>query len=89
MATVTTAPVLDTESTLSLRVFVDTSSIEVFGNGGRFAITNLVFPKSPYTTLTVSSEGGKGNISNLKVYSHAVHQNASRHREDKKPEKHK
>lgn len=60
---------LDTESTLSLRVFVDTSSIEVFGNGGRFAITNLVFPKSPYTTLTVSSEGGKGNISNLKVYS--------------------
>ena len=68
-ASVTTAPVLDTESTLSLRVFVDTSSIEVFGNGGRFAITNLVFPKSPYTTLTVSSEGGKGNISNLKVYS--------------------
>lgn len=67
---VTVAPVFATaKGKLDLRVFVDRSSVEIFGNGGRFAMTNLVFPGSPYTTLTVSAAGGKARIDDLKVYS--------------------
>lgn len=65
----TVAPTFGTTSRLSLRIFIDTSSIEVFGNNGRFAMTNLVFPNSPYTRLSVSSQGGKAEISNLKIHS--------------------
>ena len=67
---VTVAPTFaTTKGKLDLRVFVDRSSVEVFGNGGRFAMTNLVFPGTPYTTLTVSAAGGKARIDDLKVYS--------------------
>lgn len=36
-----------------LRVFVDNSSVEVFGNNGEVCLTNLVFPKSKFNHLTV------------------------------------
>lgn len=67
---VTVAPTFaTTKGKLDLRVFVDRSSVEIFGNGGRFAMTNLVFPGTPYTTLTVSAAGSKARIDDLKVYS--------------------
>lgn len=66
---VTKAPTFGTSDRLSLRIFVDTSSIEVFGNDGRFAMTNLVFPNEPYSTLSISTEKGSAEISNLKIYS--------------------
>lgn len=67
---VTVAPTFATaKGKLDLRVFVDRSSVEIFGNDGRFAMTNLVFPGSPYTTLTVNAAGGKARIDDLKVYS--------------------
>lgn len=65
----TVAPTFGTTSMLSLRIFIDTSSIEIFGNNGRFAMTNLVFPTSPYTQLSITSNRGKSEISNLKIYS--------------------
>ena len=37
----------------SLRIFIDKSSVEVFGNNGEVAVTNLVFPKSKYNHITV------------------------------------
>lgn len=66
---VTVAPTREDKGKVSLRIFIDRSSIEVFGNDGQFALTNLVFPENPYTTLSISSAGGKAKISNLKVYS--------------------
>lgn len=36
-----------------LRIFVDNSSVEVFGNNGEVCLTNLVFPKSKYNHITV------------------------------------
>ncbi len=65
---VTVTPTFSNDKTLSLRLFIDRSSIELFGNGGRFVMTNLVFPNSPYDTLSISSEGGKARIKNLKIY---------------------
>ena len=47
-----TAPLV--RNLTSLRIFVDNSSIEVFGNNGEVCLTNLVFPSSPLNTLTFS-----------------------------------
>ncbi len=65
---VTTAPTFEADGHLSLRIFVDRSSMEVFGNGGRCVMTNLVFPTKPYTSLSISAQGGNARISNLKIY---------------------
>lgn len=55
---VTTAP---THGRVSrVLIFIDKSSIEVFDADGKFALTNLVFPTSPYNRLTV--KGGKAKI---------------------------
>ncbi|MCF0202062.1 MAG: glycoside hydrolase family 32 protein, partial [Bacteroidaceae bacterium] len=57
---VTKAPLLQPKAmtkSASMRIFIDRSSIEVFEGEGRFAMTNLVFPTEPYTTLTVEAEG--------------------------------
>jgi len=48
-----------------LRVFIDRCSIEVFDTDGKMAMTNLVFPSEPYTTLKV--KGGKATIYELHV----------------------
>ena len=66
---VTVAPTHRHDGKLSLRIFVDRSSMEVFEKEGRLAMTNLVFPNSPYTELSLKCSKGKAKISNLKVYS--------------------
>ncbi len=66
---VTTAPTFNAGANLPLRIFVDRSSVEVFANGGKGVMTNLVFPTSPYTKLTVVTDGGNAKVKNLKIYS--------------------
>lgn len=66
--TVTTAPLFTAGRTVSLRIYVDRSSVELFADDGRSVMTNTVFPTSPYTTLSLSSTGGKAEIRNLKIY---------------------
>ena len=58
--TVVTAPVHG--SLRTLRIFIDKSSIEVFDADGRLSMTNLVFPSSPYSRISVK---GKANA---KIY---------------------
>lgn len=65
---ITYAPVHSADGKLSLRIFIDRSSIEVFGNEGRFVMTNLVFPNTPYSALTLKTDGGKAKISDLRIY---------------------
>lgn len=65
---VTTAPLFTAGRTVSLRIYVDRSSVELFADDGRSVMTNTVFPTSPYTTLSLSSTGGKADIRNLKIY---------------------
>ncbi len=67
--TVTVAPTFETNNKISLRIFIDKSSIEVFGNDGQFVMTNLVFPTSPYSKLSISSQGGNAKIENLRIFS--------------------
>ena len=54
--------------TYHLNVFVDKCSVEIFVDGGRIAMTNLVFPTEPYNTLRFYTEGGEAQVSNMKVY---------------------
>jgi len=54
--------------TYHLNVFVDKCSVEIFVDGGRIAMTNLVFPTQPYNTLRFYAENGEAQISNMKIY---------------------
>lgn len=56
------------KKTYHLDVFVDKCSVELFVDGGRIAMTNLVFPTTPYNNIKVYAEGGKSEVKNLKVY---------------------
>ncbi len=66
---VTVSPTFEKDGKINVRIFVDRSSIELFGNDGQFVMTNLVFPTEPYTTLSVASYGGKARMTGLKIYS--------------------
>jgi fructan beta-fructosidase len=55
----TVAPLDLGTNPLTLRIFVDKSSIEIFGDGGRVAITNLVFPNPQSVGISVSAQGGE------------------------------
>ena len=54
--------------TLRLRLFVDRSSIEAFGEDGKFVMTNLVFPSSPYNQMSFGTEGSGYTVSSFNVY---------------------
>lgn len=54
----TIAPLYGDTVQLSLRILVDTCSIEIFGNGGKFTMTNLIFPEEPYNNIRFFSKGG-------------------------------
>lgn len=64
---VTVAPV-DNTDTIHLRLFVDRSSIEAFGEDGKYVMTNLVFPAEPYNKLIFESEENGYTVKSLDVY---------------------
>ena len=39
--------------TLKVKLFIDKSSIEIFLNDGNYAMTNLVYPETPWQTLNI------------------------------------
>ena len=51
-----------------LRLFIDRSLAELFVEDGRIAMTNLIFPNSPYTSLRLFSEGGKTKVTHFRLY---------------------
>ena len=51
-----------------LNVFVDKCSVEIFVDGGRIAMTNLVFPTVPYNALRFYAEGGEAKVENLNIH---------------------
>lgn len=66
---VTSAPTFEKDGKINLRIFIDRSSMEMFGNNGQFVMTNLVFPENPYTSLSLESKNGTAQLDSLKVYS--------------------
>lgn len=64
---VTVAPIHDTK-TIKLTLYVDRSSIEVFGEGGKYVMTNRVFPDNPYNRISFHVSDGSCMVKSLNIY---------------------
>lgn len=60
---ITSCPMFNESNEMRLRIFVDKSSVESFGDGGRWCMTNLVFPSEPYKHISYEAQGGRAYIS--------------------------
>ena len=58
----------DGKKTYHVDIFVDKSSVELFVDGGRIAMTNLVFPVAPYENVKLYTQGGKAEFKNMKLH---------------------
>ena len=56
------------EKKYALDIFVDKCSVEIFLNGGKIAMTNLIFPSEPYNRMCFYSKGGTFNVDSFNVY---------------------
>ena len=53
--------------TYHVDIFVDKCSVEIFVDGGRIAMTNLVFPTTPYTSVKFYNKGASSSFRNIKI----------------------
>ena len=56
------------ENKYTLDVFVDKCSVEIFLNGGKVAMTNLIFPSAPYNRMCFYSKGGSFQVDSFNAY---------------------
>ena len=42
--------------------------VEIFLNGGKIAMTNLIFPTTPYNQMSFYSRGGAFKVDRCKIY---------------------
>lgn len=66
-ALATWAPIQKADS-YNLNVFVDKCSVEIFLNGGKIAMTNLVYPTEPYNRMCFYNKGGSFKVDSFSVY---------------------
>lgn len=65
---VDSAPVtLNADGTVTLRIYVDRSSVEVFAQGGQRTITDQVFPGAGATEVALFADGGTARLKSLTV----------------------
>ncbi|WP_309116558.1 GH32 C-terminal domain-containing protein [Saccharothrix sp.] len=64
----TTAPMQATDGRVTLRVYVDSSSVEAFGAAGRAAVTSLIFPAPDADGMAFYAKGGTARIESLTVH---------------------
>jgi len=62
-----TAPIRDNAGSYQLTLYVDRCSVEVFAQGGRVTMTELIFPAETSTDLAVYAVSGTATINNLQV----------------------
>lgn len=63
------APLELQDGKLKLRILVDTSSVEVFGQDGEVVVTDRIFPSPANRSTGVMTKGGEAEVESLKVYS--------------------
>ena len=66
-ASAESAPVLLEDGVLRLRVIVDHGSVEVFAQGGKVVLTDLVFPEPGILRTQLSVDGGTATVRKLTV----------------------
>ncbi|MYS91191.1 MULTISPECIES: GH32 C-terminal domain-containing protein [Streptomyces] len=64
----TTAPMTAADGRVTLRVYVDSSSVEAFGADGQAAVTSLIFPAPESDGMAFYAKGGTAHIESLKVH---------------------
>lgn len=57
-----------TEGKISLHIFLDSCSVEVFGNEGAVVISDLIFPSSETVRLELYTQGGNIEIETLEIW---------------------
>lgn len=62
------APLAAKNDKIKLRVLVDRSAVEVYGNDGIVVMTDLIFPTSPINHLWLGTDGGPAELTSLKLY---------------------
>lgn len=67
-ANVQTAPLASKDKPVTLHIFVDTASIEVFVNDGVQVLSSLVFPTEDCQDLEFFGEGSKTKIPQIQVW---------------------
>jgi len=63
-----TAPLQPEDGTVRLRLLVDRCSVEIFGNGGRVALSVAVIPADDNHSLEVFSHGGATHLRSLEAF---------------------
>jgi fructan beta-fructosidase len=49
-------------------IYVDVASIELFVDGGRVAMTDIVFPTQPYSQFSIECLSGESLMEGLRLY---------------------
>lgn len=62
------APVAARDGVVTLRIFLDRSSIEVFAQGGTRVITDLLFPEAPLSGVALYAEQGSARLERLDAW---------------------
>ena len=58
----------DRNGDIRLHIYVDRSSVEVYGNDGRVAITDQVFPQPDSDNIQLFSTGGRAQLKELTIW---------------------
>ena len=58
----------EADGTLTLRIFADTSCIELFANGGKSCMTNLIYPDPTCDGIEIFCRGGSAKLLSLDIW---------------------
>ncbi|MDR8393409.1 glycoside hydrolase family 32 protein [Aliifodinibius sp. S!AR15-10] len=62
------APLKQVEGEVKLHIFIDRSSVEVFGNDGRVVITDRIFPSDGSDGISLFTTGGSAELQSLDIW---------------------
>lgn len=66
-ASIDSAPVQPSGNSYDVTIYVDRCSVEVFAQGGRVTLSELIFPTCTSTDFSVYASGGTATINSLKI----------------------
>jgi sucrose-6-phosphate hydrolase SacC (GH32 family) len=70
-ASIDAAPIRATDGGYEITVYVDRCSVEVFAQGGRITLTELIFPAATSTQVSLYASGGTATLTSLNVTQYA------------------
>ncbi|WP_051417095.1 GH32 C-terminal domain-containing protein [Paenibacillus sp. J14] len=68
LSTLHQAPLQPDNRRVKLRIYVDDSSLEVFGGDGRVVFSEVIFPDPAHREMSLFTVGGEVNVVSLKVH---------------------